>query len=322
MIDASGATALTFTTRGLAVASRGPVLCALLERGLLPVEPLPGRTPAVELTKWRLPGASVLWASFAGVRQRGDPATAGPPGDLFFAVNLSGAGLVRQRGREVAVGAGEAVLIEVDGGPFTVLRPEPTRLIGLRVPRAGLGADAASAGPRLVPPSRPALGLLRRYLLAVRDDPMPRAGPLADAFAGHVGELIGLALRPDDGDARQAGAPSLRAARLSAVKADVARQLTDAGLSAARVAGRQGITVRYLHKLFEREPQTFAQFVLGRRLELAHRRLGDPRWAGRTVSAIAHDSGFGDLSGFNRAFRHRYGVTPSEVREAAARAGG
>ena len=142
--------------------------------------------------------------------------------------------------------------------------------------------------------------------------------------AERVGEIVRL--ERDRGlrfmTACRVNDPSLQAARLSAVKADVARQLTDAGLSAARVAGRQGITVRYLHKLFEHEPQTFAQFVLGRRLELAHRRLGDPRWAGRTVSAIAHDSGFGDLSGFNRAFRRRYGVTPSEVREAAARAGG
>jgi hypothetical protein len=28
-----------------------------------------------------------------------------------------------------------------------------------------------------------------------------------------------------------------------------------------------------------------------------------------------HDAGFGDLSYFNRTFRHRYGVTPSGARE-------
>jgi len=60
---------------------------------------------------------------------------------------------------------------------------------------------------------------------------------------------------------------------------------------------------------------TCSQYVLDQRLALAYRRLRDPRLAGRTVSSIAHDAGFGDLSYFNRTFRHRYGVTPSVARE-------
>jgi AraC-like DNA-binding protein len=81
------------------------------------------------------------------------------------------------------------------------------------------------------------------------------------------------------------------------------------------LAARHGITPRYLHKLFEDDDMTCGQYVLDQRLALAYRRLRDPRLAGRTVSSIAHDAGFGDLSYFNRTFRHRYGVTPSGARE-------
>jgi AraC-like DNA-binding protein len=42
--------------------------------------------------------------------------------------------------------------------------------------------------------------------------------------------------------------------------------------------------------------------------------LTDPRCSERTVSSIAFDAGFGDLSYFNRAFRRRYGATPSDIR--------
>ena len=56
---------------------------------------------------------------------------------------------------------------------------------------------------------------------------------------------------------------------------------------------------------------TCGEYVLDERLALAYRRLRDPRLAGRTVSSITHDAGFGDLSYFNRTFRRRYGVTPS-----------
>ena len=69
--------------------------------------------------------------------------------------------------------------------------------------------------------------------------------------------------------------------------------------------------------LFEDEAVTFAQFVLDQRLALACRRLRDPRYAGWTISAIAHGAGFGDLSWFNRAFRRRYSMTPTGARRRA-----
>jgi len=50
------------------------------------------------------------------------------------------------------------------------------------------------------------------------------------------------------------------------------------------------------------------------RLLRAHRMLSDPARAQRPIGAIAFEVGFGDLSYFNRAFRRRYGVTPSDVR--------
>jgi AraC-like DNA-binding protein len=44
--------------------------------------------------------------------------------------------------------------------------------------------------------------------------------------------------------------------------------------------------------------------------------LTDPCHDGMNITAVAHESGFGDISYFNRAFRRRYGVAPSEVRAA------
>jgi AraC-like DNA-binding protein len=94
--------------------------------------------------------------------------------------------------------------------------------------------------------------------------------------------------------------------------------LTDSSLTIAAVAARHGITPRYLHKLFEDEAMTYSRFVLDRRLALAYRRLRHPRFADRTVSSIAYDTGFGDLSYFNRTFRRRYSITPSDARQQAA----
>jgi AraC-like DNA-binding protein len=96
----------------------------------------------------------------------------------------------------------------------------------------------------------------------------------------------------------------------------VLRLLGDAALSPAAVAAHLGVTPRYVHMLFEPEGVSFAQFVLGRRLLCARRLVADPRMSGRSISAIAFDAGFGDLSTFNRNFRLRFGCTPTEVRDA------
>jgi len=79
------------------------------------------------------------------------------------------------------------------------------------------------------------------------------------------------------------------------------------GLAQARVRWRQRAI----------EGSSFSEFVLGERLARLHRVLSDPRMSARLIGAIAMETGFGDLSYFNRAFRRRYGASPSDVRGAA-----
>ena len=106
-------------------------------------------------------------------------------------------------------------------------------------------------------------------------------------------------------------------ARLSLIRHDVLHHLTDPELDIVSVARRKGVTPRYIQRLFEREGLTFGQFLRDSRLDLARRAIetGD----GRTISAIAYDCGFGDLSHFNRMFRQRFAATPREIKAAALR---
>lgn len=110
-----------------------------------------------------------------------------------------------------------------------------------------------------------------------------------------------------------------RAARLRAIKTDVLQALGDHDLTVTAIAARHHVTPRYVQMLFESEGTTYSRFLLLQRLAVAHRMLCDPRFAARTVSAIALEAGFGDLSHFNRDFRRRYGESPSDVRAATPR---
>jgi AraC-like DNA-binding protein len=132
--------------------------------------------------------------------------------------------------------------------------------------------------------------------------------------AGHVYELAALALDATSERAVSAHGLGVRAVRLHAIKADIAANLADSKLSVSAVAARQGVTPRYVHKLFESEGPTYSACVLEQGLDRVHRLLTDPRFAGHSISTLAFRAGFGDLSYLNRAFRRRYGATPSDIR--------
>jgi len=118
---------------------------------------------------------------------------------------------------------------------------------------------------------------------------------------------------------RVAESHGVRAARLHAIKTDVLQALGDHGLTVTAIAARHHVSPRYVQMLFESEDTTFSRFLLLQRLAVARRMLCDPRFADRTVSAIAFEAGFGDLSHFNRDFRRHYGESPSDVRAAIPR---
>jgi AraC-like DNA-binding protein len=67
--------------------------------------------------------------------------------------------------------------------------------------------------------------------------------------------------------------------------------------------------------LFASERTSFTGFVRDARLDSAYRKLMSPGFDHLLISEIAYDDGFNDLSYFNRAFRRRFGMSPSDARE-------
>jgi len=66
--------------------------------------------------------------------------------------------------------------------------------------------------------------------------------------------------------------------------------------------------------LFAGTGSTFTKFVLEQRLQQARRLLSSRTGGSKKISEIAYDVGFSDLAYFNRTFRSRFGMTPSDCR--------
>jgi AraC-like DNA-binding protein len=240
----------------------------------------------------------------------------------FRMLRADGAGYqFSANGKDEVVTDGNAALL-FNGVVGAVRYLGPCRVSAVRVRRADLAALVRGFDDRAmvrIAPGSPALSLLAGYTAVLRRDG-PTADPvLASRVATHLIDLVALALGVTGDAAELARGRGVRAARLRAIKADIIANIADPNLLPGAVAMRHGVTPRYVRMLFEAEGLSFTDFVLGERCARVHRMLGDRRFADRGVSAIAFDSGFGDLSYFNRAFRRHFGDTPSGVRANARR---
>ncbi len=106
-----------------------------------------------------------------------------------------------------------------------------------------------------------------------------------------------------------------RRARLEQILAGISTHFADPALSVGALADRLGLSARYVQKLLGECGPTFTARVRELRLNQARVLLSDPANADMTVSEIALACGFNEVSYFNRCFRRRFGITPTQFRE-------
>jgi AraC-like DNA-binding protein len=278
------------------------------------VEPLGDEPFFFEADLHSLPGLGLASSAFSPCR-RWHAAEHIDSDDLLFGVALSGGCVLHQRGREAVIGQGEAVLTSA-AHPIEVIIGTRSRHFSLRLPRAILEtriADPDACNWRLIPSNSEGLALLTGYIDEIRLTELTNPA-LCDLVVSHVHDLVALLLGVK-GDARHlAQSGGARAARLAAIFREIERRSGDPGLSATTIARSLGVTPRYVHLLLEETGKSLSHHVLQQRLERSVVLLRDPLQRHRRIADIAVEVGFTDLSYFNRAFRRRYGATPSDIR--------
>jgi len=118
------------------------------------------------------------------------------------------------------------------------------------------------------------------------------------------------AIRPGSRRAQQA----LRVGRLSLARRLILRHLAKPALSPGMVADMLGVSIRYLHVLFEATGASFSQTVTAQRLSESRRLLCEK--PPRPIADVALSCGFGSLATFYRIFSASEGLTPGEYRTA------
>ncbi len=163
----------------------------------------------------------------------------------------------------------------------------------------------------------PALRLLDGYLRSLTSLEEAPSAELAPIIGIHLLDLVAAALGPTADAAEIVAKRGVKAARLRAIQAEIARRFSDPDFDLDSVARTLGLSRRYVQQLLEETGKSFTERLAERRLERSFAMLSDRRCLHLAIIDIAFAAGFGDVSHFNRMFRRRFGETPSGVRAVA-----
>lgn len=203
-------------------------------------------------------------------------------------------------------------------------RPVETRAdafenLSLILPRSALdpllSTPADLHGIVLAPQSNGAI-ILSGFMRTLADRAALLTPPEAEAMSQAAAALVASSFGPSAlgrDTARSAGAAVTRAM----VQGFIEARLGDRGLNATPICTHFGLSRATLYRLFEPLGGVNA-YVRTRRLNRAYRALRGALNSQTRVSTIASDLGFQSLASFSRDFRARFGVSPRDVRRAAA----
>lgn len=232
----------------------------------------------------------------------------GPDDDLWLGFLQNGYGQLEQGGRKALLEADSLMLYDADqafsfslGGADNHLVRIPRHLLSTRLP----GVENLTA--QVLDNQRPGVTPLREMLRqAVSAPPSLQNSDFSNRYALTLLDLLALSLE----------APQLQTVRderdlYSRVMNYIQKHLTDQELCIEQIAQAHHVSTRTVTRAFARHQKTPMSALWQERL-LASRNAIE-RGQARSISQIALDCGFSDLSHFSHAFRKAFGVAPQSL---------
>ena len=226
--------------------------------------------------------------------------------------------VVKHLGKETTVRAGEAITLR-DYEPGSVACKTNSSFIAVLIESDLL--QSCRVLPDDVVGKRwnatPALQLLKSYLDGLAHLRPDQQQQLAEVASRHIVELV-LHAATSSVDRKKREPEDLSKARLQLAKNYIELNFRNHLLDERAVSAAQGISVRYLQKLFETNGTRFSDYLNQTRIASARTML--ETYAGDVnVVDVALAAGFGDLSNFYRMFKRHAGATPLDIRRQALR---
>ncbi|WP_428416422.1 acetamidase/formamidase family protein [Methylibium sp.] len=274
------------------------------------------RSSALESVFARLSSSPQVWLPHPGNTRRGGHTV------LMLAL-LEGSGLVVEGQESVALAAGGIVLLD-PARPWRVELNTDFRAVVIRLESASFVLRLVRTSGQDLNTISPKTGVGAVCLNLVRSiaDELDQLGrhELLPIEATLMELLVTCLSHVDDEDAQAAAAPddstSVQLGHLRRVCRTVEARLGDAELTLEAVAALEGLSPRYIQKLFKAASASFGEYLKARRLERCRLDLANRALAHFTIAELCFRWGFGDAANFSRAFTARFGLSPKAYRAA------
>jgi AraC-like DNA-binding protein len=240
--------------------------------------------------------------------------------DYLLATQLQGSVLINQGDSEFTQHPGDLAIMYA-GQPYTIVHTQESRRLILHIPqdiyreRILAHLQDREFRSRLLPGGG-LVSVLHSLLESLATEAENLSMKDQYTVAESLLELTAAVLRSEADQEYE-----LQHARQSALFRRILEfmesNFTDCELTPEKVAAANGISVRYLHSLFNQAGITVSKWIWERRLKACREDLLDPNMSHMRVSQIAFQRGFNDPAHFSRAFKSRFDISPSKLRQVA-----
>lgn len=235
--------------------------------------------------------------------------------DFLISFQMESQCVVQQHGREAILKPGSFALYD-SAEPYSLSFPSDFHQFVIQLPRDVLARH-------LIEPERytaismnatNGLGLvLKDFIFSLVGELSSSEVKPSEVLAENLVSLIALSFSSTIVQSNLTESDCVKEALIRRIKQFIDQNLFDPTLNNSKVAESQGISVRYLHKLFRNEAESIHEMIVNKRLSRAHDLLRTDSDSRPTIESVAYHVGFSGASHFSRAFKARYGISPSQI---------
>lgn len=235
--------------------------------------------------------------------------------EFLISFQLSAQCIIRQNGREAVLTPGTFALYD-STQPYALSFKEQFHQLVVQMPKAVLGQHLANAEQytAIQMCGRAGLGfVLRNFVLSLAAE-LQQLEHSSEDLSENVLHMMAMAFSSSV-MLEQVGNNSLVKDSLKQrVYRFIELNLCNPDVSNQMIADSQGISLRYLNKLFSEESESVHALILEKRLSKSLALMQDPAYSGHSIEKIAYSVGFSSAAHFSRSFKKRFGYSPSQVR--------
>ncbi|WP_297813882.1 helix-turn-helix domain-containing protein [uncultured Methylophaga sp.] len=236
--------------------------------------------------------------------------------DCYFVVLLTaGQYKIEQGGRESFLKPGEMTLYDATE-PHRITIPQPFSKVLISVPRHLLNARIANVEQLTASKlnTHDGIGAVTSRLIQsiVNELPTLEHGAF-QSLAEPTIDSLSYSLIGSQG--KQTELSQSQSLSLWRVKQFIKHNLGNSELNAATIAAAVKLSPRYINKMFEQEQTSLMRFMTQQRIARCRHYLASQLHNHLSITEIAMQAGFNNMSHFSRVFREQYGMTPRYYRQ-------